>query len=55
MALHAKVSVDIDGGILSLSVKTNDMTGQELLELLESYEKKKRWHRLKSGDFVDLS
>ncbi|MBQ9064491.1 MAG: DEAD/DEAH box helicase [Blautia sp.] len=49
-----KFSVEIEGGLLELSVHTRDMTSEELLELLGSYKRKKRWHRLKSGDYVDL-
>ncbi|MCR5295699.1 MAG: DEAD/DEAH box helicase [Lachnospiraceae bacterium] len=50
----SRFSVQIDGGLLDLSIKTKDLTEDELLELLTSYRLKKRWHRLKSGDFVDL-
>ena len=49
-----KFSVEIEGGLLDLSIRTKDLTSEELLELLESYRRKKRWHRLKSGDYVDL-
>ena len=49
-----KFSVEIEGGLLELSIRTRDLTNEELLELLGSYRRKKRWHRLKSGDFVDL-
>ena len=50
----ARISVQIDGGLLDLSVQTTDMDTDELLQLLNSYKLKKRWHRLKSGDYVDL-
>ena len=53
-APQPRFSVQIEGGMLELSVRTKDMTAEELLKLLESYHKKKRWVRLKSGDFVDL-
>lgn len=53
-APQPRFSVQIEGGMLELSVRTKDMTADELLKLLESYHKKKRWVRLKSGDFVDL-
>lgn len=49
-----KVSLKIDGGLLELSVQTTDMEPEELLQLLNSYKLKRRWHRLKSGDYVDL-
>ncbi len=53
-APQTRFSVEIEGGLLDLSIRTKDMTQTELLELLDSYRKRKRWHRLKSGDFVDL-
>lgn len=46
--------VSLESGLLNLSLRTKDMTEEELLELLSSYRKKKRWHRLSSGDFIDL-
>ena len=49
-----RISLQIDGGLLELSVQTTDMEPEELLQLLNSYKLKKRWHRLKSGDYVDL-
>ena len=49
-----RISVEIEGGLLNLSVLTKDLSEEELLSLLSSYRRKKRWHRLKSGDFVDL-
>ena len=50
-----RFSVQVEGGLIDLSIKTKDLTEDELLELLASYRQKKRWHRLKSGDYVDLS
>ena len=48
------LSVKVEGGLLELTIRTKDMTEDELLELLASYRLKKRWHRLSSGDYVDL-
>lgn len=53
-APQPKVSVELENGLLELSIKTKDMTREELLELLGSYRLRKRWHRLRNGDFVDL-
>ena len=53
-APQPQVSVRVDGGLLDLSIQTKDISEEELLSLLESYRRKKRWHRLKNGDFVDL-
>ena len=50
-----KVSLRVDGGLLDLSIQTKDYSNDELLDLLNSYRLRKRWHRLKNGDFVDLN
>ena len=49
-----RFSVRLEGGLIDLSIKTKDLTEDELLELMDGYRLKKRWHRLKNGDFVDL-
>ncbi len=51
---HASLSVSLESDLLDLSIKTTDMTPEELLDILSSYRQKKRWHRLRSGDFIDL-
>ena len=53
-APQPRISVRIDGGLLDLSVQTKDMSEDELLALLASYRQKRVWHRLSSGDFIDL-
>ncbi len=53
-APQPRFTVRIEGGLLDLSVQTKDMTEDELLSLLASYRQRKIWHRLSSGDFVDL-
>lgn len=51
---QVSIGVRIKSGLMDLSISTHDMTNAELLELLESYRKKKRYHRLKNGDFVEM-
>lgn len=53
-APQPRFTVRIEGGLLDLSVQTKDLTEDELLALLGSYRLKKNWHRLSSGDFIDL-
>ncbi len=53
-APQPRISVRIDGGLLDLSVQTKDMSEDELLALLASYRQKRVWHRLSSGEFIDL-
>ncbi len=43
-----------DDSLLNLSIDLGDLTIDELVEILESYNKKKRYHRLKSGVFISL-
>ena len=46
--------MEIEGGLLNLTILTKDLSEEELLELLSRYRRRKRWYRLKNGDFVDL-
>jgi len=54
-APQPRLSLRVEGGLLDLSIRTKDISPEELLELLDSYRRRRRWHRLRSGDFVDLS
>ena len=49
-----RLGVSVESGILNLDVTTDDMSEEELLDLLESYRKKKKFYRLKSGEFIRL-
>ena len=51
---QARFSVSLESGLLELSIQTRDLSEEELLELLKSYKLKKRWHRLRSGDYIDM-
>ncbi len=48
------VGVSIKSQLLELSLSSEDMTMQEMLEILDSYKRKQKFHRLKNGDFYDL-
>lgn len=48
------LSIRLESDLLDLSIQTKDLTREELLDLLTSYRQRKRWHRLRGGDFVDL-
>lgn len=52
--VNVSVGVSIDSGIMDLSITTNDFSLEELLEVLRSYKKKKKFYRLRSGDFVQV-
>lgn len=49
-----RVGVSIDSGLLDISVLSKDLTPEELLDILNSYREKKRYYRLKSGEFINL-
>ena len=46
-----KVGVAVKGGLLELSLETEGLSRKELLGVLDSYRKKKKFYRLKSGVF----
>ena len=53
---HVRLSISVEGeGLMDLSVTSQDLSAKELLEIYDSYTKKKRYYRLKSGDFIDLT
>ena len=51
----AQVGVAVRSGIMDITVTSKDYSQKELLDILDSYQKKKRYYRLKSGDYVDLA
>ena len=53
---HLKISVgvSVENDLLNLQILTDDLTSGELLEILRSYKQNKKYHRLKSGELVDL-
>lgn len=50
-----KVGVSVDSGILDLSLTSSGISEKELLEVLQSYRRRKRFHVLSSGDFLNLA
>ena len=48
------VQISVDGGLLDISVLSKTITREELWEIYNSYQLKKRYHRLKDGSFVSL-
>lgn len=53
-APSVRLGVSVESGILNLDISTDDMSEDELLDLLESYRKKKKFFRLKNGEFIRL-
>lgn len=52
--MRVSVGVSVSRDLLNLDVATQDVPPEELLEILKSYRAKKKYHRLKSGDFLSL-
>ncbi len=48
------VGVSLAGDTLELSLTSEEMSQDELIDVLSRYQVKKRYYRLKSGDFVHL-
>lgn len=48
------VGISVESQILNLSLSSEEVDLREVLEILESYRKKRSFHRLKNGDFFDL-
>lgn len=52
--VRVSVGVSVSKDLLNLEVATQDVPQEELLEVLKSYRARKRYHRLKNGDFLSL-
>ncbi|MCR5295729.1 MAG: DEAD/DEAH box helicase [Lachnospiraceae bacterium] len=49
------VGVSVKSSLMEVSILSDDLSPKELMDVLKSYRMKKKYHRLKNGDFVDLS
>ncbi len=49
-----KMGVSVEDGLMDLTVTSDDLSYEDLLALLFSYKRKKKYHRLKNGDFLRL-
>ncbi len=48
------VGVSITGDIMNLKLTSDDMSREQLLEILSRYNRKKKFYRLKNGDFINV-
>ena len=48
------VGVSVKSDIMDLEITSEDISKEELMEILQSYRKKKRFYRLKNGDFLNM-
>lgn len=47
------VGVQLESDLVHLDVTSDDLSQEELLDIINSYRKKKKFHRLRNGDFVN--
>lgn len=52
---QARVGVSLEGNLLSLEIDMEGIDREELFAVLDSYRQKKKYHRLKNGDFLNLT
>ena len=52
--VKVSVGVSVSEGMLDLDIQTDDVTKNELLDILNSYREKKKYYRLKEGAFVNM-
>lgn len=50
----AQLGVALKSGLLELQVDSDTFSREELAGILENYQKKKKYYRLKNGDFMNL-
>ena len=52
--MHMQIGVSLESGLMDLTLTSDDLTPEELMEVLSGYRKKAKYVRLKSGDFIRL-
>ncbi len=52
--IRIQLGVSIESDIMDLQIQSEDVSLSELAEILKSYRLKKKYHRLKNGDFVRM-
>ena len=48
------VGVSVESELMNLEIHSTELTQEELLDILNSYRKKQKYYRLRSGEFLDL-
>lgn len=49
-----EVGISIDGNLLELKMSVEDISREELIAILSKYHQKKKYYRLKNGDFINI-
>ena len=50
-----QVGVSVSSGLLEMSIASNQFNKEELAEIFSSYDRKKKYHRLKNGVFITFN
>lgn len=50
-----QVGVSVSSGLLEMSIASNQFNKEELAEIFSSYDRKKKYHRLKNGAFITFN
>ena len=48
------IGVSIESDLMNLTISSEEVSMEELLETINSYKKKKKYYRLKNGDFLNI-
>lgn len=51
--LNLTVGISVSQGLLDLTIVSETLSKQDILDVLDSYKQKKQYHRLKNGSFVN--
>lgn len=46
------VGVSLSGDLLELTMQANELSREELIEILSKYDRKKKYFRLKNGSYI---
>ena len=49
-----RFGVSVESNVMDLELLSDDITPEELLEVLKSFREKKKYHRLRNGEFLSL-
>ena len=49
-----KIGVSVESDLLNLEILTEDLSDEELLQIIQRYKAKKQFFRLKNGEFIQL-
>lgn len=52
--MRMSVGVSVSSGLLDLEIDTENISREELLDVLKGYKLHKKYYRLKNGDFINL-